>query len=716
MRRETRETRIDWDGPAPHSPSARRIRPIAWLKMSALIGAAVFASVLAVLWRDLPGSPAPSIPLGEQVVRWAKDLARLFLQLTAGSEVMSVGGAETQTRMDGAIGLRASIAGALALLPFPLLAKRYLSPRDELIHLRGSRRFEGRKALSTINRKLSDRARRRPDHDLGPGLPYPADLWTRHVLLVGGTGAGKSTVIRPLIEKIVVANEKLIVFDPKCEFTEAFDLPIIAPWDERSFSWDIGADMRNIGDMRRFAGAVVKEGHDPMWANAAKQILVGFMLYLRDSRGTMWGWRELADMLSTPQEDLLILMWRYNREAARAVEKASVTTTGILINLAAFCSPIYDLANAWGDLPESRRISFVDWTLNPSGQHRQIILQGHGSYPDITKGYIQGIIGCVSAIVNSVELTDDPSRKLWIVADELPQMGAVPIRALFEVGRSRGLRCVVACQDLAQLDEIHGEKTVKALVSMTGTLLVGQVGRGETAEALAKALGAREVERKSVSATFGGAGDGRGSRTLSFNRDELFIYKPSELGSRLGLDASRGGVVMALALEGDVFELFWPHASFQSVRPGHVPAAWTYGVDLARDDPRPAPASGFDTPAPWETEEGRAADKVFQWSAPKRDKGLPGAAGLADHKPFQPGASDLDPNEYDHLFNLDEPIPTQDDDAQLERGPIFNHAGSSAAAAAVTAAATFESDCGVAGTAIFPAPSRDARNSQEEGK
>lgn len=652
-----RETSIDLDGSTPYSPSTRRIRPIAWLKMSALSGALVFALVLAVLWRDLLAWPAPSISLGEQLGRWARSLARFFVRLAGSGEILAFSGAEAESPSDRGIGVRVLIAGALALLPMPLLAKRYLSPRDELIHLRGSKRFEGASALPAINRKLRDRARRRPDHNLGAGLPYPADLWTRHVLLVGGTGAGKSTVIRPLIGKIVAANEKLVLFDPKGEFTEAFDLPLIAPWDARSYSWDIGADMRNVGDMRRFAGAVVKEGHDPMWANAAKQILVGFMLYLRDSRGTLWGWRELADMLSTPQEDLLILMWRYNREAVRAVEKASVTTTGILINLAAFCSPIYDLANAWGDLPEDRRISFVDWTLNPSGERRQIILQGHGSYPEITKGYIQGIIGCVSAIVNSVELGDDPDRKLWIVADELPQMGAVPIRALFEVGRSRGLRCVVACQDFAQLDEIHGEKTVKALVSMTGTLIVGQVGRGETAEALAKALGAREVERRNLSSTFGEGGEGKGSRTLSFSRDELYIYKPSELGSRLGLDAEREGVVMALGLEGDVFELFWPHAPMRSIRAGHVPATWTLGLDLARDDPRPATnASGASVAADLEPERGERSDQFFLWSAPTQPAEAPPAYDLSGQPVRAADQVVSDPHEHDYLFDIDEPF------------------------------------------------------------
>jgi hypothetical protein len=178
--------------------------------------------------------------------------------------------------------------------------------------------------------------------------------------------------------------------------------------------------------------------------------------------------------MALPQASLLPIMQKFHPEAVRAVERASVTTQGILINLASFCSSIFDLAEAWGAAPMERRVSFVEWTLGGSAQP-QIILQGHGSYTELSKSYVRGIIEVVAAIVASVEMEDDPKRKLWIIADEFPQMGKVPIRPLFEVGRSRGVRCVVACQDLAQLEEVHGERMVKAMVSMSGTLLIGQI-------------------------------------------------------------------------------------------------------------------------------------------------------------------------------------------------------------------------------------------------
>ncbi|QJE03549.1 type IV secretion system DNA-binding domain-containing protein [Massilia forsythiae] len=448
-----------------------------------------------------------------------------------------------------------------------------LKPRDGLTVLRGPARWEGDAAKTALRRRLAKRCAARPDHDLAPGIAYPADMWTRHMLVVAGTGAGKSTALKPLIEKVVKANERALIFDPKGEFTKGFGSPaILAPWDARSVAWDVAKDMRNIGDMRRLAAAFVKEAQDPMWSNAARQLLVGFMVYLKATRRDDWGWKELDAMSSAPHSDILPIMEEHHREAVRAVERASVTTQGILINLASFMSPVRDLAQAWGETPKSRRVSFVEWT-HGRDERAQIILQGHGAYPDLAKSFLEGIVGVVAAIVNSVEMDDDPRRKIWFIADESAQMGKVPMRPLFDVGRSRGVRCVIACQDLGQLEEIHGDKTVKAIVAMAGSILLGQMMPGETSEQLCKALGSREVERANVSASVG-AGSGR-STTLSFSRDEMPLYKPSELASRLGLTPDGRGVRMALCMGGDAYELFWPRFDIKNIRPAHVPAPWT---------------------------------------------------------------------------------------------------------------------------------------------
>lgn len=576
MQKADLNTVYDFGQSQPMAPSIKRADLLGWLGASLVAGLLAAFLAMAFVWREWPGLPAPGGAILIHISYWGKSLVHLLIRGVFSPEAREYAKyyAELGDAQRNGLIWRVAVGAWFACMPAVFLSKSYLTPRDSLIHLRGSRRFEGADATVELVRSLSTRVKRRPDHEIAPGVVYSSDMWTRHVLLVGGVGSGKSTVIKPLLDTIVKAGEQMLLFDPKSEFTMGFKQPIlIAPWDKRTFAWDIATDMRNPLDMRRFAAAMIRESQDPMWSNASRQLLVGLMIYLKGTRGNDWGWRELCDLVALPQTSLLPIMRKWHPEAVRAVEKASVTTAGILINLSSFCSSIFDLAEAWGDAPLDRRISFVEWT-HGKARHPQVILQGHGAYADLTKSYVEGIVGVVSAIINSVEIEDDPNRKIWFVADEFGMMGKIPVRPLFEVGRSRGVRCVVACQDLAQIEEIYGQQMVNALVAMCGTLVVGQMMQGETAEKLCKAFGTREVERANLSSSSGGGAAGKSS-TLSFNRDEVALYKPSELSARLGLTQDGMGVKLVLFTGGTAYELFWPHYNVRRERPPHVPASWT---------------------------------------------------------------------------------------------------------------------------------------------
>ena len=128
---------------------------------------------------------------------------------------------------------------------------------------------------------------------------------------------------------------------------------------------------------------------------------------------------------------------------------------------------------------------------------------------------------------------------------------------------------MIATQDFAQLESIHGKEAVQSLISMCGTLIVGQIGPGQTAETLARALGSREVERRNVSISAPGSGS-----TVSYAREDLALYKPSELGTRLGKNPKGTGVVMALATGGNVYELTWPIVMRRPLRKPFLAAAW----------------------------------------------------------------------------------------------------------------------------------------------
>ena len=566
-------------------PSVAHSDPWGWARGSALAGSALGIATLALAWRHLPGLADPPWGLGHQLGCSALSALRLVApELLSGASrscLLGWSGLSDASRIG--VGARVALASIAACVPGALLFAPMTRKRDRLIHLRGALRRTGEEASRQLRAKFRLAALARPDHEIAPGVAYPGDMWSKHLLVVAGTGAGKSTFIKPLLAKVFAADEPALVFDPKGEFTAMFDaVPILAPWDARSRAWDIARDMRNVADMRRFAESLIEPSTDPMWSNASRQILVGLMAHLQATQGTHWGFADLAESVAMPQSSIAQIMREHHPEAARLIEKPTVTSQGILINLASSCAPIFDLAESWGDHPPERRVSFVDWTLGSRGP-KQIILQGHASSPALPRAYARPVIEVVASLVGSAEMRDDPVRKRWVICDEFPALGRVNVRLLIEQGRSRGFRCVLACQDLSQLEEIHGEKLVRALCAMVGAVLIGRIGPGQTSELLSRAFGGREVERPNISQSRSDKGP---SSSLSYAREHIALYLPSELASRLGADPTRGGATMALLVDGDAYELFWPFHADALRRPQLVPALWTRGRWRA---PAPSP-------------------------------------------------------------------------------------------------------------------------------
>ena len=71
---------------------------------------------------------------------------------------------------------------------------------------------------------------------------------------------------------------------------------------------------------------------------------------------------------------------------------------------------------------------------------------------------------------------------------------------------------------------------------------------------------------------------GQGLAAPSFSRDDVPLYKPSELASRLGLSSDGSAVTLILLTGGVAYELSWPIFPMREARPAHMPAAWTRGA------------------------------------------------------------------------------------------------------------------------------------------
>jgi hypothetical protein len=446
-----------------------------------------------------------------------------------------------------------------------LIWRAAVRPIDGYIHIRGRRLLEGKAALDAakrVARQEIDGQADREDIRIHPEIRLSTDRMTKHGIVFGKVGGGKTTILLPMIAEIIAGRHKALIFDIKGDFTSKLwrksgPVAILAPWDRRSLIWDIARDCRTRQDAARFASYLIKESKDPMWSAAARQLLVGFLVQLQMTRGEAWGWRDIADLLATPEKELLAMMSEANPEAIRAVEQTGTTTTGILINLSAFLSVVYDLAEAWPERVAGRMFSVREWIFNEKAKHRAVLLGGNQEFGPLMKAFAGALVAQAAAYVCSPRLADSRSRRLYFILDEFPQLGKVDIEPLVAVGRSKGARVWLGLQDFGQVKKLYGQDTAQAITAMVGTVICAGAAPGETAKFIADMVGSREVERNSLSTSVQG-GASSVSTSQTWQRETIPVLTESQASGLGPVPGTKEIRALLLNFGNDALILRWP--------------------------------------------------------------------------------------------------------------------------------------------------------------
>lgn len=538
------------------------------------LGGAILAGA-AVLWLSWQISPPPG-PLSIH-------LKGLFFKFVLGDFLhieTDTGAAYRDWLQQGGAALvlpRALIALAVGSITGIFLLVKLAKPKESLIHIAGRRLLKETDATSSLATQAKFECKSSGEGiKLHPSFPFKLSLdrETKHFLVAGSIGGGKTQVILPMMIAAQARGDRMVVHDTKGDFTAGLpgNPAIIAPWDARSFAWDVAADCQTKQDARELAARLVPESKDPMWAFAARQILVGFLTFLQKEKGQTWGWQDLADLIPLPQQELLSLMSRYNPEGVRAVEDASKTTQSILITLSSYMSVVFDLAEAWGNTPKEKRISFVAWLLDENHPNKTLIMQNSGRFSTLSRSYISGVIALLSSRINSPDFSDSKTRRIWFFLDEFPQLGKMESFApLLEVGRSKGVRVVIGLQDMAQVRKLYGRDDAQSWASMVGTQIFARINPGETADWVADLVGKRIVERPNLSSSGRHGGDGQ-TVSRSYSRETLPVILPSQLQDELG-KTSTGNKCLVLGYR-NANILLWPFTTTAKIRPVSQLAEW----------------------------------------------------------------------------------------------------------------------------------------------
>lgn len=465
-----------------------------------------------------------------------------------------------------------------------------LKPQVRLKHLSGPRLLEGKEAEDEARYQArKERSGAKAGFlRLHPTLDLPKARWTRHLLVYGSVGSGKTVILTPIVEQAMAQHLKCFVYDVKGDFTARFPrAALVSPWHADSRVWDIAADVRTPSQAATFAQAFIPEGEgsNRYFSLAAQQLLTGALRALQHERGRSWGWRDLASRLAADRAAFADLLAEHYPKAAPLLgADDSTATASVLATLAAHTKAIDDLAMVWGNNEQKRKsVSLRHWVRDDFKGRRQIIVQA-GPDAALTSAYIGAMVRLLESFIIAPTLPDDEQgRTLLFLLDELPSL-RVDVSALVDKGRSKGVVMIMGLQSLAQMRDAIGPNRAQALSSMVGTHVVCRMQMGEDRDQVAGLFGR---ERVALTAVSQGSGGGRPSGSVAVHEETRAVVDPSVLSSELGVVKRRRkdwphgyGIRALVSLGGDALMLDFPGIDRVPVVP-FKPAAWTLPVRRA---------------------------------------------------------------------------------------------------------------------------------------
>jgi hypothetical protein len=186
-------------------------------------------------------------------------------------------------------------------------------------------------------------------------------------------------------------------------------------------------------------------------------------------------------------------------------QDVSNTMLSILITVVANVGAItWALANT--QKRGARPFSLRTWVAGKS-PIRNVIAHLEFDKESQSTALLKLLLGCLRKTLLGRETSNAVDHRIWIFLDELPTFcdaGGVTVERLISLGRSRGLRCVAAMQDPAQLRARLGADQTTALLANFGLKIISRVVPGPGAAEISGWFGDRTV-------TWDPAGNERGS-------------------------------------------------------------------------------------------------------------------------------------------------------------------------------------------------------------
>lgn len=446
---------------------------------------------------------------------------------------------------------------------------------------------EGKEILNGVQEiptsSLINKVRELPSRINIGGVPIPTDLETRHFLVPGTTGAGKSVLFTSWIKQVLAANAKAIIVDPNCGYTAKFynkdrDF-IMNSLDARFANWSPLAEIERKPEVDAFAAALLPMGENESGASkffigSSRNLLAAIIMYLMKLPPEKATNGELLRLLfdGTPEE--LKEITSGTDAASLFAGKPGETLQGVRMTLSEKAAALKTLNPAAG----RDSFSITKW-IRDDNQKGIIFLSYKQNDLDALKPLYSIMLN--AACKATVNLSECPTRRIWLIVDEfslLPRINAIGDFATN--ARKNGGCLVLAMQSASQIDATYGKDEAASILSCCTSVICFNPGETDfdTAERASKMLGEADLR---ITTKSGSTSDGR--QTFSWQqRDEK---QPAISTAKLKSLANNTGYIKLRLLSPAKFVQDPKKIMFADITDGYIEAD---GLRFASPEPAPA--------------------------------------------------------------------------------------------------------------------------------
>ncbi len=314
------------------------------------------------------------------------------------------------------------------------------------------------------------------------GVVIPEALRTRHFLICGSTGSGKTVSIRQMLRQYAARGENAIVVDVEGELTAEFYDPergdvLLNQLDQRASWWDIVKECENPAALKLVAASLFPVV--PGMTDAAT-------FYHRQARRVFE--KSMTKLLITGMVDTRELLEIMENVLHKEKKTSLLSTVENGLDTFEYLAPKNE---KWWTARE--------WVQNPTGW---CFLSTREDQKELTLPQLSLFLDLLTRRLLSARR--NPGKILPVVIDELAALRVQPmLPELGNRGRKRGVSLTIGFQNHSQLVSLYGEAGTVDLLDPPATRLLLQANNYETQEWCAKQVGEREILRAVESETAG---------------------------------------------------------------------------------------------------------------------------------------------------------------------------------------------------------------------